>query len=665
MLLSRYHALVAIFLVFIFIFSAALSIENKSSTYDEPAHLVAGASYWQTGDPRLNWDHPPLARLAATVPVLFIDFPRIPQIAPIEWQKNITTPEAVTFTSQLIQPIEERLLVVSRVWMALLFGALLGFLIYSWSVQLFGPTAALIPLALYSFSPTLLAHAPLAMTDFPLMVFYFAAVYFWWNHLRDPTVGRLTLACLAVGAAFVTKHSAVALVPTFLLLGSIFIFLPRDNPVSSGYIQRTLVVAGSLITVAIVTLFMINAVYLFDGSLLTIQQYQEYANELDANTQSTVNKLAHYWPSQLPLPVPYYYLHGVLSRLSNPTFYRSYFMGVFTWSGGWSNYFSVLLLFKLSIPTLLFIGIGLAKGAQESRRNIWDLAFLILPPTIFLLMASATPINIGIRHVLPTLPFLLLLSGYAAKLKSLPWRMVTGLLILTNAVSSIAAHPHYLSYFNFLGGGQDRGWGVSNYDDLGQDGKGLLLWLNKHRIKRIPFGGFGWSGTILTLGGIQLTSPPCKDTGELVAIHASRLLMAYSSAEEAQCYTWMRLRQPDEKIGYSIFLYNTKNIPRPPPPADLTLFNQALDLQVNGRNLESIPLYRQYISKEPDYYQAHFNLACALKDTGQCTAAIPEFERTLELWPGYKEAHLHLTLCYRELGRPEEGRRHEEEYRKK
>src|SRR4051794_24299926 len=51
---------------------AALAVggaAHNGSTFDEVAHLVAGYSYWATGDYRLNPEHPPLAKLLAAAPL--------------------------------------------------------------------------------------------------------------------------------------------------------------------------------------------------------------------------------------------------------------------------------------------------------------------------------------------------------------------------------------------------------------------------------------------------------------------------------------------------------------------------------------------------------------------------------------------------------------------
>jgi hypothetical protein len=129
-------------------------------------------------------------------------------------------------------------------------------------------------------------------------------------------------------------------------------------------------------------------------------------------------------------------------------------------------------------------------------------------------------------------------------------------LLIWNEGSSLEIHPDYLMYFNFIGGGADQGWRISiNGDDYGQGDNNLVRWLQLRHVKTLAYGGFGWGNTILRQAGIATKALPCEDTGELVAAHIGSFLMT-STAKEDQCYEWMRLREPDAKIGYNIFIYN-------------------------------------------------------------------------------------------------------------
>src|SRR5436309_15642387 len=62
----------AIALISIFCLQALLAIRRLSATSDEPIHLAAGYSYLQTRDFRLNPEHPPLAKLAAALPLIIL-----------------------------------------------------------------------------------------------------------------------------------------------------------------------------------------------------------------------------------------------------------------------------------------------------------------------------------------------------------------------------------------------------------------------------------------------------------------------------------------------------------------------------------------------------------------------------------------------------------------
>ncbi len=59
---------------------------GESQTYDEGFHLVAGFSYWKTGDFRLNPENPPLAKLINALPLLFTSV-RMPDL-PESWRDS-------------------------------------------------------------------------------------------------------------------------------------------------------------------------------------------------------------------------------------------------------------------------------------------------------------------------------------------------------------------------------------------------------------------------------------------------------------------------------------------------------------------------------------------------------------------------------------------------
>src|SRR3989338_2155878 len=67
----QYHILVSLLLLMFIL--GAWSMAGDSLTIDETAHLPAGYTYWKEGDYRLNPEHPPLMKLMAGFPLLFLD----------------------------------------------------------------------------------------------------------------------------------------------------------------------------------------------------------------------------------------------------------------------------------------------------------------------------------------------------------------------------------------------------------------------------------------------------------------------------------------------------------------------------------------------------------------------------------------------------------------
>src|SRR5262245_30765126 len=98
-----------------FCLQAILAIPRLSATTDEAVHLAAGFSYWKTRDFRMNPEHPPLAKLIASAPLLLIR-PKL-EASGDDWKTGAQYPFGFKF---LYQNDADRLLFWSRVFMAAL-----------------------------------------------------------------------------------------------------------------------------------------------------------------------------------------------------------------------------------------------------------------------------------------------------------------------------------------------------------------------------------------------------------------------------------------------------------------------------------------------------------------------------------------------------------------
>jgi hypothetical protein len=137
-------------------------------------------------------------------------------------------------------------------------------------------------------------------------------------------------------------------------------------------------------------------------------------------------------------------------------------------------------------------------------------------------------------------------------------------------------HPHYLSYFNLFAGGPANGYRVltdSNVD-WGQDLLRLDDWMDENSVSSVNLGWFGTADP--TYYGIINTPLPGLgrdhffrlwwdvpfniDNPEpgIYAISASSLWEPPLRDEEKLVYAWFREREPDDRIGYSILIYDVR-----------------------------------------------------------------------------------------------------------
>ena len=83
---------VTVFLLDLLTAAQVVSILQECQTYDEAVHLAAGFSYLTTGDYQLNPEHPPLSKMLAAIPLLFLK-PHLP-VEDASWSNGNTLASA-------------------------------------------------------------------------------------------------------------------------------------------------------------------------------------------------------------------------------------------------------------------------------------------------------------------------------------------------------------------------------------------------------------------------------------------------------------------------------------------------------------------------------------------------------------------------------------------
>jgi hypothetical protein len=515
----------------VFACTGALSLLEKSPTYDETAHLAAGYYSLQTGRFDLYSNNPPLSKLIGAVPLLTLH-PALPaRIDDNHWLYG--------FRFQIENAARYHSLFVAARLTMLLVGVLLGAFIFLWSRTLFGPTAAVAALALFAVSPNLLAHATLVTPDVALTTFFFATVAAFHRCCLDPSYARFGAAGAAFGLALLSKFTAVLLLPLLLLLAW---YVPRRR------------VAGLAIAFA-TALLVVNAGYLFrdvfypfGGIVFQSQLFRSL-------------------PAWLRLPIPADWLQGMDAQLAdNAKVVPSYLLGR-TYPDGAPWYYELVAVgLKTTIPLLLLAGAGVVWLLRGPRR---EAVFLIVPVGFLLFVfAAVVKLEIGLRYVLPIYPFLMVAGGYAAarlwQQERAALRAVAVGLLAWHAGTSAAAYPSYLSYFNELVGGGRNGWRYladSNLD-WGQDLPALEHFMKERGIGEIGLSYFGLVDPAVY--GIQYHLIPDGPLADgWYAVSATNLVGIYDPERNPVQTLFrggadlspFRGMEPVEVLGHTIFVY--------------------------------------------------------------------------------------------------------------
>ncbi len=123
-----------------------------SATIDEGFHITSGYEYLRTGSLQLFDEHAPLAKALFAWPLFAVPDLQPPEETPGWEDGNLI--QVTQATTLAYRPID-RVIVACRIPVALLT-VILAATVYHWAAGLFGPTAALFALALFTFDPNLL-----------------------------------------------------------------------------------------------------------------------------------------------------------------------------------------------------------------------------------------------------------------------------------------------------------------------------------------------------------------------------------------------------------------------------------------------------------------------------------------------------------------------------
>ncbi len=546
---------------------------SSSPTFDETSHLPAGYSYLRWHDFRLNPEHPPFVKKLAALPLLWdhvwpttLDAPAASNGSILDgdaairraWTAALTQIDAqwpfghaflysvrndkmtdagtVSPATQLASDDFHNNaddLVFHGRMAVMLLGLALLVLLYLWSRAMFGMAGAVFSSALLCFDPNFIAHSGLITTDVGESLFIFATMFFLWRVLGHSRAIDLALFVTCFALAFVTKFSAILLIPMLCVVALAAVF--SRTPLMLKTCELTTLAGkgtlflGLLLLAFLTTYLALWASYSFRYSAANETNAAAWPMEASLYRAAALKTELKSRPEGIPPEqradferrvsdsmesrpltvigqailfardhrvLPEAYLYGLAHTEMKSVLRGSFLFGQYS-NLGFRSYFLWTFLIKTPLPALLAIAAAVIVALIRRPRGTF--IFIFIPIAVYLFASIATHLNIGHRHILPLYPFLYLLCGILAvewrRMSILPRQLTAALAIAAVVISSQfvfsplarpqTIHPHYLAYFNEFVGGPRHGYKVlvdSNLD-WGQELKNLRYWLDDHKIE--------------------------------------------------------------------------------------------------------------------------------------------------------------------------------------
>lgn len=539
-----------------------------SHTWDEPAHLVNGLMLLDDGK-YIEYQHPPLARLAMAIgPYLAGERANPPEVLPKD------------FAGRVIQSFDEgrevlygsgaydRVLTLARLGILPFLGLLLV-ATYVWTRGMLGRWTALLAALLVAATPIVLGNAGIATLDLPLTALAIVCLILFCRWLERPTLLNGAALGAAVGAATMTKFSALPFLGLSFMAIAVWFVCVRL--VTGGSVLADLRVRMQGTALAVLALVVVGWLS-FGGGFVSIanpanRPYDVVDRFVPAGTANALVSDA------LELPVVPYFLWAMKEGVQDLSYHnrighRTYLLGE-TGDAGWWHYYLVGLAVRTPLPLLVAGICGLAMMLWSgARRGDWRPGAPALTFIAILAFSSVfSRINLGIRHILILYPLMAIGMAYLVV-----W-LVTGsarrrlasvaaaALVLLHLGSAISAHPDHVSYFNALAGDRPERFLIMADLDWGQDMKRLEAEVAARGIRKLAI-SFNGSNDVTkhALPGVSVLKPKMPESG-WVAVSIWRL---YRNED----FAWLRDYEPVARVGRSVNLYYIDG-PETAAPPDL------------------------------------------------------------------------------------------------
>jgi 4-amino-4-deoxy-L-arabinose transferase-like glycosyltransferase len=527
------------FLCLLYLAQCTWFIGTQSLTNDEPLHIFAGLDSWRHGRFERFNDHPPLVYLLLTLPLLPVGteiyLPTEPAWADITGipraERMSPSPEAIAWRARSLNAV---------------LGVILGLLLWTAARRYYSEGAANFVLALFAFSPSLVAHFSVAINDGAVALLTFAAALQLVSWRRNPSWLRTVVLGLILGALLVAKFSTPVL---FLIAVFLVLVLKPDTvalkPRDWNWRRAFAIMAVSFLVVWSTYFFHWTKVSLKDGTITTSS-----ANR----TRPIIERFPLHVNATFYVPAGEY-VEGLLKQVVHMrSGHASFLLGQISMTG-WKMYFPVAVVLKWpTVVLVLFLAavvIALFKRTAVPR----DWYVLAIFPGVFFLLSVFSNVDIGERHILLVYPFVLLfIAGtwqFAQRYRSALLLLVA--LVFVNAADCLRYAPGYLSYFPIFVNPATSYKLLSDSNlDWGQGLIALRKYQEQHPTETIHLAYFGEVNPALYGVRYEPLFPNERVSGTVVvsAIHLSGQLL-----DDPKAYAWTSSTPEKEILDHCLHVF--------------------------------------------------------------------------------------------------------------
>ena len=515
--------------VAIFVALAASAMLRNSTTFDEIVFPAAGARALKTGDFGMVIDHPRLPQYVYGFPLYAsgVNYPPEKGMLDWKWFTRYQYGEAMYWASG---NDGEHVAALSRS-VAIAFGSLTVLATFLFARRHMPAYAAVFAAALLAFVPDVLAHSGVAYNDMPVALAILVGTYALDALVRRPTPRNAALAGLAVAFAACMKYSGLVLLPVGAILLAIEAASGRRHDAAwRGALLRAAAVFAAAAYAAMVIVY--------PGDWLL----GEYTTGLAELPRSTLSG-------------------------NRPGF----LLGERR-VGGWWYFFPVAFALKTPLGLHLLALAAAAAGVLAARGGAWrawashGARASAVAAALILAIAMASRTNLGMRHVLPLLPFVcILIAQGVAWLYARHGRkaaVFAAACFVAMAGSTLRYYPYFLSYLSEYAQGRPvYETLIDSNTDWGQGLIGLREWMRARGVDRVALGYFGsalpggYGVRYVAMPGYYQAGDDLPPRPEPRYLVVSATLLAGSYLAE-DVYAGLRKEKPVDLIAGSLYVFD-------------------------------------------------------------------------------------------------------------